>query len=476
MKLQGVFYSEFWKVLVPQACFQEAEVLQSCIALAAAQMGQDKLSLKAYNRAIAELRQREKPQSSYALRLMLITCMVFTSVEFLRGSQAVGKTHLYNGLRLLDALPNQASKTSAGGSVKVVGAPGDVQSVDDCLVEAFTRMRVQVSVVDHGAELVAHRTRCDAQPAGRDIQSFHVPETFIKLGRARQWLDHLLSEALALSSEAEELTTEQARIPNTMRRRQKRIEEALGAWLRAFESSTDVMNAAADAKVYIAFDALRTFHAMAEMIAQASLRGTDEMLYDRYYQRYAYMLHQVWKIWRAAEIPFGHMANVYSFTTDMGFVPPLYFTALKCREPNLRRIAIDLLGNTPHIEGAWDGRTAAAIVRRIMELEEGDVFRAVDGDLFAAGDSSASSSLAAAAAAGAVGGQTPPLSLATQVPAANRVSKVVVHLDPVVRGRARVEACRYVRGAVGGGIGGGGKKGWVRQVTELSVDVTMMAP
>jgi hypothetical protein len=59
-----------------------------------------------------------------------------------------------------------------------------------------------------------------------------------------------------------------------------------------------------------------------------------------------------------------------SFTVDMGYIPPLYYLALKCRVPRLRRRAIELIISTPHKEGIWDGEVAAYVARQVMETEE----------------------------------------------------------------------------------------------------------
>jgi len=59
------------------------------------------------------------------------------------------------------------------------------------------------------------------------------------------------------------------------------------------------------------------------------------------------------------------------FTFEMGIIPCLYFTAIKCRCPSLRRKAIELLSKViPQREGLWDSRMLGKVAARMMELEE----------------------------------------------------------------------------------------------------------
>jgi len=62
-----------------------------------------------------------------------------------------------------------------------------------------------------------------------------------------------------------------------------------------------------------------------------------------------------------------------SFSADLGIVPPLYVVATKCREPHIRRQAIQLLRSSARREGMWDSELTARIGMWIAEVEEEDV-------------------------------------------------------------------------------------------------------
>ncbi|KAF4976511.1 hypothetical protein FZEAL_6829 [Fusarium zealandicum] len=60
------------------------------------------------------------------------------------------------------------------------------------------------------------------------------------------------------------------------------------------------------------------------------------------------------------------------FSADLGVVAPLFVVATKCRDPSLRRQAIQLLRSSARREGMWDSEMAAHISTWVMNLEESD--------------------------------------------------------------------------------------------------------
>jgi hypothetical protein len=55
---------------------------------------------------------------------------------------------------------------------------------------------------------------------------------------------------------------------------------------------------------------------------------------------------------------------------EMQLIGPLYYTAVKCRVPSLRRRALELLRFTPRREGLWNAHVALKTAERVIELEE----------------------------------------------------------------------------------------------------------
>ncbi|UKZ83483.1 hypothetical protein TrVFT333_011292 [Trichoderma virens FT-333] len=61
-----------------------------------------------------------------------------------------------------------------------------------------------------------------------------------------------------------------------------------------------------------------------------------------------------------------------SFSADLGIVPPLFVVATKCRDPVVRREAIQLLRSSARREGMWDSELTANIAQWVMEVEESE--------------------------------------------------------------------------------------------------------
>ncbi|KAM3455823.1 hypothetical protein NHJ6243_008418 [Beauveria neobassiana] len=59
-----------------------------------------------------------------------------------------------------------------------------------------------------------------------------------------------------------------------------------------------------------------------------------------------------------------------SFSADLGIIPPLFVVATKCRDPWLRRQAIQLLKSSARREGMWDSELTSNIATWVMQLEE----------------------------------------------------------------------------------------------------------
>jgi hypothetical protein len=432
-KLPGIFESDFWEKLVLQASIQEPTIMHAAIALAAGQLGNERLLLGAYNRAITGVNERMRSQQdAYSLRLTLIACILFTALEFLRGARGAGAIHLRNGLRILKGLTSQAASPEIkGGGGLSSGRP---QSADACLIEAFTRIELQFSVLDQGSEFL----RQQDNPLSCSPLAYHIPLRFEKLGEARRSLDLIIHGIISISSQADthlaqgELST----IPQTVRRRHKRALEALEKWKLGLDAGLLSFMAGSNTQTSIALDLLQSYYTMAKIMAASCMRGRDEMVFDQHQASFAELLHQISQLWQRVSAAFVERRSKYSFTLDIGYIPPLYFTALKCRDPGLRRTAVDLLRRVPHIEGAWDGTMAATVAEHVITLEEtgGREYEPVDGKIVHA------------------------------IPQSSRANKVVVYLDPNARTKACLEMRRYKRKKVLG------RWEWECEVRKSSID------
>ncbi|KAJ4862060.1 fungal zn(2)-Cys(6) binuclear cluster domain-containing protein [Trichoderma breve] len=368
-KLPGLFESGFWDCLVLQASEQEPAVLHAVTALGAAHKNEERISLTEYNEAIRHLRHSLKRSDKEALRVCLITCMLFVCIELLRGGFKAGHAHLTNGLRILREIQQREGVTTSDGDIIL---RSQAVSVEDTLVEVFSRLNVQVALFGQVSSYLLFVGDSAESP-----RTYDIPQTFSSLLEARKYMDALINGSHILGEQASQLILSGQPIPEKLYEDQGRLEAALMRWLHALDSSHEKLINRADYRTKFAIPMLLLYHTMTRIMAATALRGTDEMIYDHYLPDFSLLIKQsadLWDLMRTAMKKAlglrGTSRPDINFTIDMGFIPPLYYALAKCRQPNLRRMILELLKEVPHREGAWDGFTVINMGDLLIEIEE----------------------------------------------------------------------------------------------------------
>jgi hypothetical protein len=116
---------------------------------------------------------------------------------------------------------------------------------------------------------------------------------------------------------------------------------------------------------------------MAKIMAHACLWPSCEWIFDSHAEDFVSILVQSINLWKLvppiSEALYWQRTEKASYITDLGWIPPLYYTALKCQIHRIRLQAIKMLGYTSHREGIWDAKIAASVARKVMEIEEKDL-------------------------------------------------------------------------------------------------------
>ncbi|KAG7288078.1 hypothetical protein NEMBOFW57_007599 [Staphylotrichum longicolle] len=171
-------FTAFWRRLSPATGCQEEAVKHAVVALAAAyQLFQypnepvidgftrsdlDVFTIQQYNRSIERLQGHAKSSAAESIRVTLVCCLAFISLETLRGNHDVAVAHLINGLRILQSLPDSTFDCLADSSIFVWPTHRDSLHMPD-IIQLFARLELSACLFTHGIQPVlserGYRTR-----------------------------------------------------------------------------------------------------------------------------------------------------------------------------------------------------------------------------------------------------------------------------------------------------------------------------
>ncbi|KAJ5964527.1 transcriptional regulator family: Fungal Specific TF [Penicillium vulpinum] len=428
-KFAGLFPSDFWETLIFQASTQEPAVRHAVIALSSTHRFQQRytatpdkydeecFTLRQYNKAIQHLRSNTT-NNSHSLRVALITCMLFITLEYMRGQYQTGSAHLQYGMKLLSDI----SPRPLPSMLPTILSPEE-DFAYNALVDAYIRLGIQSAMFGH--------IRSHVYIVTKDPRTAILPYTFTSLLEARRSLDDLLNRVYCLKGHHYDNHSSQT--PTSKRQMlitQSKILADLSLWRKTYTASVARLEIKKiSGKDHMGYLLINVHHKMATVMASVCLSPEEpesELVFDTYTETFISILTSfldLWKGWVAASfrkedisklanapddlkamfknfktmsdadailetsllelLEKSDLLNYYlrapdcgknGFTVEMGYVPPLYYTALKCRVPRIRRQAVRALRAAPHREGLWNGSFLADVLEEIIKVEEGDFY------------------------------------------------------------------------------------------------------
>ena len=388
-KIPGAFVLSFWDTLLFQTSLNEPAVLHAVLTLSSVhkrnsfngndQSGrndspdeQEQFMLQNYSKAIRHLQPLFSTKDKASVRVALITCVVFICLEFLRGHFQTAQTHLQNGLKVLREL----QIPSKGDDVFLL-LKSSRNSIDDWIVEAFTRLNFQVELFKQSYQ----HPGFVVQASGPEppVPIFHT------LNEAWQQLERLLNKVFHLTEQGRQQQNPNnlsIGYPSALLEHQQHIQAELARWLDTYRASREDLQTQDPGG--LARGLLCVYHTMANIMAGACLRLGGESIFDCYVEQFVLLINQSANMWgitssgARVRARSGHYKNMSRSIVDIGWIPPLYYAALKCRVHRVRLQAIRLIESASHREGIWDSKIAACVARKVMEIEETDFYRDVD--------------------------------------------------------------------------------------------------
>ncbi|VUC24920.1 unnamed protein product [Clonostachys rosea] len=355
---------DFWSSLVIRLAITEPAVRHALLALSSVhekviaigdrpetRIPNTAFAFGEYSKAITAISKWTPPSnSSEPATVPLLVCVLFICIEFLMDYEAAAQVHISQGRKILSQI-NEAQATASSPAAEMLRT---------VLVPIYTRLSL-------ASFLFGHRP---ASIPDFFIGDWSIPFNFPSLHEARDALFGLLNCGLQFSTEIMPLiydpTITQDQLQSIVSR-QRAILARLAEWSTAFT----ILEATMGFKTALQ-DLLHMYYHTAHIWISTTL-GPNELVYDNHLAGFGAVVSHAASAIAAAPSLRGQDA---AFVFETEFVAPLYWVAMKCRHPMLRRAAIRLLGRKEVVsrrENFWRAREYLGVAMKTMEMEEAHI-------------------------------------------------------------------------------------------------------
>lgn len=343
---------ELWQRLVIPMSVTEQVVRHAVIALgASSRPNQDHnaYALRQYGLALKSLQERISRQDSPPHHLILVTCLLFVSIEFVQQGWEQAQFHLNGGLSIVKEIQQKA-----GGANRTSSSKNDIAALEnvfgrlDNQMSLFTQTRVQL----HHAISNGRMSYLPAELHFKTIEDAGKLQA-LQISAMRELVVEITSQrSMPIGITAAnyvELEVQQGRQLVSL----ERWHTAMRGFMPGLTNAPDVRLAKSLLMSYLC----------CKMMVSNALSDGREVYHDKFLPEFEQILALATEI---APTTIGRKR----FSLDTGIVAPLYWVVLKCRDPEVRRRAIALLESLNSQEGAWVSSRLAVLGSQVMRLEE----------------------------------------------------------------------------------------------------------
>lgn len=371
-QLGGFFEGQFWSREVLQAAVRYPAIRHLVVALGVTYEGFERsgsgtaaeedirFALQQCNHSIKYISQlkdsataSDKPDE--AMGCTITVAILFTIFNCLQGQTAQAIKHIRSGLRVLQALESyqeQHKKTSA------LAFPVPLAQLRLLLTGLYAQVRAMIN--DEAFE------EWDRDPLSSTVQPV---ARYMSLSEARCHVESLFNSTLAYLQKTTMhplLTIAQI---EAAKAQHDQLSQALRASCKALDDFVSRQGAsAADEK---AVAVLRLYHILLSIRLEigAFQENRREAAFDQLEPGLEKMLEYakfiIGEPKRETEKP-----GKIICSSGLGVVMPLHMVAARCRNPTVRKEAVDLLLRARRRDGLWDSTLAGRVVSTTIELEE----------------------------------------------------------------------------------------------------------
>lgn len=361
------FDRTFWADLVVPTAWSVPAVAHAVVAIGAALRGvvsrrqglpdtQQQFTLRQYTKAIQLLQPLLSDHHGSATTPVLVTCLLFTILEYLREQYRAAAVHLHNGLKLLKGIHSDSADRTHG--IVFIRPAAYNRAIHRAIFRVFATLHLQANLFGNHLPDVSLLLQTTEEEIPSPI--------FASLEEARDSLDKLLHGMLLLKRRVEGALASSGDLSFSLIESREVGLCRLRMWRATYETTVKRLPASDDLTV-LAYKLLLNNHAMAKIIC-TSMFSTSELVYCDHTNDFLEIIRHSAEVWNHYAALQGTVSST-RMTTEAGWIPPLYYTALKCRVPRIRSHAIKLLSSVAQKEGVWDSILAANVAEKVSMLE-----------------------------------------------------------------------------------------------------------
>lgn len=350
---------EFWKTIVPQLSEQEPSIHYAAVAIGAFMMqlrsiqgladpdAPSRSALTYYNKSIQELLSSS---SNVNKETALVSNVLFICLECLQGHDTEALNLFHKGRRIFEEYWD-----SFNGSVPP-------SPIIDGIRQLLSRLRVLAML--YGPPMFDYTSPITGSPVVTPNQSF---DTYEEARVALFYLVGDLHELISEGSKAKLSHRPQAEIISLLKIERDTLKARLHEWKTRFWALLEpAQYSERNVTDQIAVLTLQCFHHILAIWLDCSL-AVDECAYDVHLPAFRRTVNTAERV-----IELLNKCDLVDqpFSLEIGLIAPLYLVVRRCRDPILRRKAIDLMTRGRRQEGLWEAKQTVAIARRTVEIEE----------------------------------------------------------------------------------------------------------
>ncbi|KAE9372439.1 hypothetical protein N431DRAFT_545095 [Stipitochalara longipes BDJ] len=274
----------------------------------------------------------------------LVACVLFICFENLIGNFKTAQMHLQNGLKII------TRHTSQSGYPK----PKNPIVVPEDVIQVLHRLDLQAMSFGDSREPYPHHL---------NLSPLHIdttpPPLFENLDVATSFLIDTFRSMFRLASASEPNPIPQISLDA--------FNIILSNWSTAFDHLLSTLKVPEQSPNSIIL--MKMYHTLLTILVSVRVYGI-ECRHDMQLHHYQSLVALGTTLLANEETYNVSVGDDSIFSFEPGVIFALFFTAIKCRHPVVRRQAVGLLARSRHREGTWESIGAAKVATFVIEVEE----------------------------------------------------------------------------------------------------------